>query len=110
MVKNMDTEVFIKSAQFIVNRNVSERVDRVLASFDQKTGCLCLIYFISGPLNDDDVEDCEIACAELIAEFPEIRKAETQCLPSEKCGSEGDQTEVFSRFSQHDNGGQTQCR
>jgi hypothetical protein len=93
----MDAMIFKKSAQFIVKRNVSERVDRVLTRFEPKNGTLSLIYCTSDLPTDDDLEDCEIACAELIAEFPEIRKAETQCQPSEKCVLECGFEEVFLR-------------
>ena len=93
----VDSATFKKSARFIIKRNVSERVDRVLASFEPKKGDLRLIYCIRGKPTDDDVEDCEIACAELIAEFPEVRTAETQCLSSEECTSMDNQDEVFSR-------------
>jgi hypothetical protein len=97
MVKNMDAITFKKAAQFIVKRNVSERVNRVLTKFDPKNGYMCLVYCTNDLPTDDDIEDCEIACAELIAEFPEIRKAETQCQQSEKCVFEGNFEEVFLR-------------
>jgi len=97
MVRNMDAATFKKTAQFIVKRNVSERVNRVLAGFDPKNGSLRLVYCTNGAPTEEDLEDCEIACAELTAEFPEIRTAETQCQPSEKCASENNQDEVFSR-------------
>ena len=92
----MDIKVFKKSAQFIVKRNVSERIARVLATFEPQEGILHLIYCTRGTPASDDFEDCEIACAELIAEFPEIKKAKTQCLSSEEYLLENDKDEVFS--------------
>ena len=92
----MDVKVFKKSAQFIVKRNVSERIARVFASFEPQEGSLHLIYCTRGMPTNDDLEDCEIACAELIAEFSEIKKAKTQCLSSEEYLLESDQDEVFS--------------
>ncbi|MDR2155322.1 MAG: hypothetical protein LBE78_09905 [Burkholderiaceae bacterium] len=93
----MDIMIFKNSARFIVRRNVSERVDRVLAKFEPKNGRLRLVYCIRGLPTNDDLEDCEIACSEIIAEFPEIREAETQCQPSEQYASETDLDEIFSR-------------
>ena len=93
----MDVVSLKKSAQFVVKRNVSERVVRVLATFEPTDGRLRLIYCTNGLPTDDDSEDCEIACAELIGEFSEISKAETKCLPSDEYASDNDDTEVFSR-------------
>lgn len=97
MVRNLDAAAFKKSARFIVKRNVSARVDRVFASFEPQDEALRLIYCTSGGPTDDDLEDCETTCAELIAEFPEIKKAETQCLASDEYVFPNDPDEVFSR-------------
>ena len=93
----MDALKFRKSATFIAKRNVSARVERVLVKFQYATGELGLVYCTSGKPTADDLEDCEIMCAELIAEFPEIRKAETLCIPSEEYEFRNNQEEVFSR-------------
>jgi hypothetical protein len=96
----MDAIEFKKTAQFIVKRNVSKRVNRVLTRFEPENGTLSLVYCTGGLPTEDDFEDCEIACAELVGAFPEIRKAETQCQSSEKCFFESDFEEVFLRRKQ----------
>jgi len=84
----MELAAFKKSAAFIAQRNVSERVDRVFASFDPSKGSLRLVYCTRSEPATDDWEDCELTCAELIAEFPEIIHAETECVSTDKCTAE----------------------
>jgi hypothetical protein len=76
----MKNETFIRSAQFIVKRNVSKRVERVLASFDPNNGTLHIKYCTNVQPENNDFDDCELSCAELTAEFTEIRNAEIQCM------------------------------
>lgn len=92
----MEQAALKKSAAFIVQRNVSERIARVLASFDPSSGSLRLVYCTEAQPTDDDWEDCELACGELIAEFPEIINAETNCVPTEKCSLD-DEFVVFAK-------------
>lgn len=81
----MELAAFKKSAAFIAKRNVSEQVVRVFASFDPTSDSLRLIYCTKSEPTSDDWEDCELTCGELIAEFPEIIHAETDCVSIEKC-------------------------
>jgi hypothetical protein len=91
----MELAAFKKSAAFITQRNVSDRVARVLASFDADSGSLRLIYCVEPEPTDDDWEDCELACGELIAEFPEIAHAETDCRSISQCPAADDNSVVF---------------
>ena len=81
----MDRETFKKSAEFISRRNVSDRVLRVIVTFDRDEGRLKVVYCLQGDPNEGDYEDCELTCTELIAEFPEIRVAETECVSDAEC-------------------------
>lgn len=91
----MELAVFKKSAAFITQRNVSDRVARVLAGFDADSGSLRLVYCTEAEPTDDDWEDCELACGELIAEFPEITRAETDCCSIDQCPAADDSSVVF---------------
>ena len=93
----MDLKVFKNSATHIAQRNVSERVMRVYASFDSSSGLLQLLYCTEGDSTDEDREDCELTCGELIAEFPDIIFAETNCRPIGEC-NEDEASIVFSRL------------
>lgn len=95
----MNLDELIKSAKFISNRNVSDRVQKVLISFDENVGHLTLVYHLQLSPTEDDIEDCELTCAELIAEFPEIRTAETLCISGADCAASKIQREhiVFFR-------------
>ena len=81
----MDQEIFKKSAKLISQRNVSDRVLRVIVSFDQHEGLLKVLYCLQGCPKEGDYEDCELTCTELIAEFPDIRQAETECISNAEC-------------------------
>ncbi len=87
----MTSREFRASAGFIAKRNVSERVRRIVATFDQTAGHLTVIYAFNEEPSDDDREDCELTCAELSAEFPEIRTSETHCV-----------TAAIHRVNRHD--------
>lgn len=76
----MELDQVTKSSEFIVRRNVSERVSRVLIGFDSSVNKLRVAYYTISDPTDDDCEDCELTCGELIAEFPQIQNAETICL------------------------------
>jgi hypothetical protein len=93
----METTAFKNSAEFIVRRNVSARVARVMVSLDPNSGNLSVIYCTEGEPTDDDVDDCELTCTELIAAFPQIRTAETKCVSSEQCARSDEETVVFSK-------------
>ncbi|QJP13695.1 hypothetical protein G3545_08515 [Starkeya sp. ORNL1] len=53
----------------------------VLASvfFDRDAGHLIASYFYDREPDEDDQEECELFCGELIGNFPEIRTGETIC-------------------------------
>jgi hypothetical protein len=93
----MEAAEFKKSARFIARRNVSARVARVMATFDPDSGNLSVIYCTEGEPTDDDVEDCELTCTELIAEFPQIKTAETKCVSSEQCAPNDEDAVVFRK-------------
>lgn len=73
---------------------MSERVVCVLANFTSNDGKFRLIYYTDSEPTDDNREDCELTCGELIAEFPEIIAAEADCYPIDKY-LEGDGAIVF---------------
>jgi hypothetical protein len=70
-----------KAAVYIVKRNVSDRVLSVIVEFEPTEGRLKVVYCFRAQPKEDDCEDCELACTELIAEFPEVKVAETMCVP-----------------------------
>lgn len=84
----MNIEVLREEAACIANRNLNERVVRVLVSFDPDTSTLRVVYCIDGEPIDDDWEECELTFAELAAAFPEIIRGETHCCSIEQCTAE----------------------
>jgi len=76
----MNEERFANASRVIVARNVADRVVYVTTSFAEHDAMLRVVYFFEGAPTDDEIELCELACSELIAEFSEIRRAETGCV------------------------------
>ena len=100
--KKMNEVEFRKSAECIAKRNITDRVISIVVTFDQRTGKLKVIYCLCGEPREGDRENCELTCAELIAEFPEVKLAETLCVPITQCPEEssGIGGVVFSSRSQ----------
>ena len=69
---------------------------RVLASYGANSGSLRLTYCVEAEPTDNDRQDCELACAELIAQFPEIIRAETNCYSIRQCPA-SDESVVFAK-------------
>jgi len=95
----MEENTLRRSAEIIAGRNISDRVLRVVVTFNSSKGQLRVVYCLASEPTEDDEDDCELTCAELIAEFPEIVIAETSCIPIEQYSATEDETNavVFSR-------------
>lgn len=76
----MTPDDFMRTAETIAQRNVTDHVAKIISTFDPDVGHLKVIYHVLGKPTDDDWEECELTCAELIAAFPEIQTAETDCV------------------------------
>lgn len=93
----MEQDDFKREACLVARRNVSERVYRVLATFDPPRGLLKVVYCIDGTPTDGDVEDCELTCGELLAAFPDIRLAETKCISRDECDEMHEDAIVYAQ-------------
>ncbi len=82
----MDEDQLDVSARYIVKRNLSSNIEAAAIQWDAVEGRLDLTYYTSAAPSDEDEESCEIAMTELIAEFPDIRAADTHLV---KLGAEG---------------------
>jgi hypothetical protein len=91
----MTPDRFKQSAAYITKRNVTKNIAVVLARFDVTSGHFTLEYFTKGDPTEDDIEWCEIDCTELLAEFPEIRTAETKCEKLVDTGAYSDGDVVY---------------
>lgn len=68
------------AAEWIVKLNLTDRVRAVRVVWENATSRLTVLYYVDGPPTDAEEEECEITMAELLAQFPEIKIATTQCL------------------------------
>jgi hypothetical protein len=78
----MDQQAFDSIARETVGRNVGDSVKAVSARFEPDQGRLLLTYYLHDAPTEEDWDDCELACAELAAAFPEIGITEALCLES----------------------------
>ena len=79
---NMDTNALARAASLIAKGNVNSSISAVRLDWNSALLRVSVLYFVDGDVSDDERELCELTLAELLAEFPEIRTAETQCLPT----------------------------
>jgi hypothetical protein len=87
MVTAMEKNVLERTAALIAQGNVTPQVAYVRVDWDGGMAKLTVQYFVDGSINDDERELCELTLTELVAEFPEICAADTQCLPFSQAGS-----------------------
>lgn len=65
------------AAATIVARNVSPNTSAASVEWCDSSRCLRLHYFVDAPPSDEDEGDVELSMVELLAEFPDVLKAET---------------------------------
>jgi hypothetical protein len=75
----MEQSFFMESARHIAKRNVNSHVAFISASFDEIKRHLFVTYYTRGTPTEEDWEECELTCGEILAAFPEIKTAETKC-------------------------------
>lgn len=95
----MDEAQLDVSARYIVKRNLTSNVEAAPIQWDTALGKLDLTYYTSAAPSAEDEEWCEIAMTELIAEFPDIRAADTHLarLGAEDFGNLRDLRLVFRK-------------
>lgn len=80
----MELHHLLNAARIIVARNVTPQVRRATVNWSASQKKLVLCYFTRQPPSEDDVEECELAMTELIAEFPDVADCETSCTQEPK--------------------------
>ena len=104
--KTMDQQSLKQSAQFIAKNNVDDGVDLVIVTFDHRTAHLKVVFCLNREPTENDWENCELTCAELISDFTDIKTAETKCQIFDKRDLQNVDSEsiVFSRDQTVDRG------
>lgn len=86
------------SAVFLAKTYQGDHLVRALIKFDEREGRLFASCVFDRVPTEEDKEDCELFCGELVGEFPEIRTAEATCSKrSDDLMSDAEYIEVFSR-------------
>lgn len=66
------------AATYIIARNVTPNVSAAVVEWEQERRCLGLRYLFDAVPDEEDVSAMELSMAELLAEFPDVAKAETR--------------------------------
>jgi hypothetical protein len=78
----MDPQEFDSTAREIARRNVGDSVKAVSARFEPDQARLVVTYYLHDAPTEEDWDDCEMTCSQVLEAFPEIRVTEAQCLES----------------------------
>ncbi len=89
------------AATFIAKGNLTPRVFSVRVDWNESQLHLLVQYFVLGEPGDDERELCELTLTELIAQFPDIQTAETQCLPASTLATYGQDGVVYCGVESH---------
>jgi len=73
------TELYL-AGRVIVGRNLTEYVVAATVNWDAETSKLSLRYYVDRDPHEDDEDECEYSMTELIAEYPDIALASTECF------------------------------
>lgn len=78
MVIRMDIDELMAASKVIVSRNVDHHVLAATVIWDSKVSTLYLNWYVDHDPTEDDEELCEHSLGELLAQFSDVAKAETQ--------------------------------
>jgi len=76
----MDARQLMNASRLIARNNLTDKVLAVRIGWNDDTSRLTVAYYVDGLPSDDEQELCELTMGELLAEFPDIAQADTQCL------------------------------
>lgn len=84
----------VNSAEIIVSRNITKATLAATVAWSEADKKLTVRYYLDSPSTDEDVEECELSMCELLADYADIAKAETECIHSPN-------SEVYISPSEH---------
>lgn len=76
----MTNQELMNASSFIARRNLNEKVIGVTVNWDAGISKLTVTYYVDGVVSDEERELCELTLAELLAEFSDVKLADSQCL------------------------------
>jgi len=76
----MKGESLLWAAKVIVARNLNEKVIAATIGWNEEASNLMLTYYVDGAASEDEQELCELALTELLAEFSDVKLANSKCL------------------------------
>jgi hypothetical protein len=74
----------------ITSRNVDEHVLAAAVQWNADLSDFTLTYYLDRRPTEDDKQQCDLALAEIIAEFSEINRASAVCIHLQKENSVGE--------------------
>jgi len=76
----MKNKALMNASSLIAKRNLTEKVISVNVNWDDECSKLVVTYYVDGIVHDDERELCEITLSELLAEFSDVKLADSQCV------------------------------
>jgi len=76
----MNNQGLMNAASLIAKRNAGGRVVAATVNWDGHDSKLKVTYYVDGIVSDVEQGLCDLTLTELLAEFPDVRRAESHCL------------------------------
>jgi hypothetical protein len=76
----MNNQELVSASRLIARSNVNEKITAVTVDWDEGIAKLIVTYYIDGLVTNDEQELCELTLTELLAEFSDVKLADSQCL------------------------------
>lgn len=79
-MKKMNTRELMNASGLIAKHNLTNSVAAVTVSWNEDISKLTVIYHIDGIASDEDQELCDLTLTELLAEFSDVKLADSYCV------------------------------
>lgn len=95
----MKKQELVNASRVIVGRNRNDKIVATTVAWDESLSRLSLTYYIDGLVSEDELEHCDLALTELLAEFYDVTVADNQCVSVSLDGFDANQLSglVYSR-------------
>ncbi len=79
----MNDEALLWTAKAIAARNINENVVAVAVAWDEMISKLTVVYYVDGVMSGEEEALCDLTLTELLAEFADVKLADSQCIATD---------------------------
>jgi hypothetical protein len=76
----MNNQSLLNASREISKNNINNHVVAVAVNWNNEISEIIVNYYVDSLITDEEVELCELTTAELLAEFSDIKKAQSECI------------------------------